>query len=241
MGLVIPILAAAGIGGLASYLGSRKQSQAIGESTQAQLQGQREAQGFLKEGIATGRGDLMSQFGTAESQLAPYGHFGPFAMSNIHGLLSGQIPVQETPGYKFRTKEAEKAINRMHQARGFSGAALKDITRFSQGLASDAYQQQIGNLFSLANMGQGAASQAANMRSQLGTSLANLGIGQGTQMANLAMQGGRIAGEAPIQQANAFTGGLQNMSNIASQGMQNYMFNMLRSPQNYPGLYSGRT
>lgn len=78
----------------------------------------------------------------------------------------------ESPGYRFRLGEGQKAINRANAARGgfFSPDALKELDEFSQGMAADEYtgaynrfNQDQGTLYNrLANisgMGQTAVGQ----------------------------------------------------------------------------------
>jgi hypothetical protein len=89
---------------------------------------------------------------------------------------------QADPGYAFRMQEGQKALERSAAARGMtnSGATLKSLANYSQGVASDefgnAYNRfnndrntQFGRLGTIAGMGQSATGQAG----QAGQNYAN--------------------------------------------------------------------
>jgi hypothetical protein len=88
---------------------------------------------------------------------------------------------QQSPGYQFRLDEAMKAIQGSQAARGnlLSGGAMKELTQYSQGIASEEYNNQIDQLFKLAGMGQ-----------QADSSKANAAIGVGSDLAQSAYSGG---------------------------------------------------
>jgi hypothetical protein len=54
--------------------------------------------------------------------------------------------LEQDPGYQFRQAEGEKALQRGASAKGLSlsGGALKDLSRFNQGLASEEYGSAYG-------------------------------------------------------------------------------------------------
>lgn len=103
---------------------------------------------------------------------------------------------QADPGFQFRQQQGEQAINRAASAAGRydSGRALKDLTEFNSGLAS----QEFGNAFNrwdlqqgnrynrlanLAGVGQTANQQlqqaGQNYANQASQNLANIGSAQG--------------------------------------------------------------
>jgi hypothetical protein len=122
---------------------------------------------------------------------------------------------QASPAYQFNLSEGQKAIDKAAASRGafYQPGTLQDVARFSQGLASNEfqnafsnYQTNMGNiwnrLYSLSGSGQNAA---ANLGS-FGTTVAGDIGNQVTGAANA-----RAAGI--VGQTNALTGALGNVGN----------------------------
>jgi hypothetical protein len=122
----------------------------------------------------------------------------------------GEQDMQMDPGYGFRLREGEKALERMQSARGnlLSGGAIKAGQRFGQDLASQEYMNafnraqaqlgtRLGTLGSLYGAGQAAAQQVAGQAGQYG---ANVG--------NLMMQSGQARASGYLGQANALSNAL---------------------------------
>lgn len=131
---------------------------------------------------------------------------------------------KEDPGYQFRLSEGQKAIDRSGAARGGlnSGATLKSLARFSQGLASEEYQnsynrfnadrdRRFNRLSSLAGIGQTANSQVASAGQNYGNQVGQNIVGAGNAIA---------AGQ--VGQANAW-------GNALSTGANSYMNYQLMS------------
>ena len=151
------------------------------------------------------------------------------------GMFGGSDPVtrdflrdftmddfQQDPGYAFRQSEGLKALQRGASARGTmnSGRSMKDILRFSQGLASQEYgdafnryqTQKTGRfnrLASIAGLGQTAANQVG----------ADAGA-YGSRLSDLTTQAGNASAAGRIGAANAITGGI-------GQGISAYQNNKL--------------
>ena len=120
----------------------------------------------------------------------------------------------DSPDYQFAFDEGNRAVNAGLAARGLSnsGAAMKELTRYGQGMAS----QQLGNytnrLAALAGIGQ-TATQATG---SAGMQAAN-GIGT-AQMA---------AGDA---RASGYSDRASNINNLINQGSGLYMMSQLSQP-----------
>lgn len=107
-----------------------------------------------------------------------------------------------TPGYQFRQDEGARAIENSAAARGrlFSGGTIKGLTRYSQGVASDEFQNYVRGLAGIAGVGSGAAGAGASDAISTGRSIGSAyeqsgrGTGsayaQGAQGVNQAVQGG---------------------------------------------------
>lgn len=118
---------------------------------------------------------------------ANYGDFArPFSMQDF----------QADPGYGFRMAEGQKALDRAAAARGQfnSGRSMKDLARFSQGLASDEYGRafdrfqgertnRYNRLASLAGTGQTAANQTGAAAGSYGSNASDLITGAGNARA----------------------------------------------------------
>lgn len=87
----------------------------------------------------------------AQAQFRPYAELGDFAAGEMKGRLNKNALLkafdmrdfEADPGYNFRLEEGNKAIDRAAGARGsrYSGATMKGMQRFAQGLASDEFQR----------------------------------------------------------------------------------------------------
>ncbi len=143
--------------------------------------------------------------------------YTPFSMQNF----------QQDPGYAFRLKEGQQALDRSAAARGglISGAALKAATRYGQDMGSQEYTNafnryqveraaRLNPLQSLTGMGQTTANTLGTFGQQMAT---NVGDAMGSSAA--ARASGYVGG------ANALTSGLGTYLNYR-QG--NNMVNALQ-------------
>jgi hypothetical protein len=148
-----------------------------------------------------------------------------FNASPVQGL---QTPgdLTKLPGYNFQLQQGQAAVDSSGAARGMqlSSATLKDLTRFGQGLASGAYQQQLGNLGNLMNLGQNSAALSGAAAQNTGTNIANLTSNLGNNIAGNQIGAGTAAAAGTVGQANAIGGALSNIGNL---GMQGYMLNSM--------------
>jgi hypothetical protein len=135
------------------------------------------------------------------------------------------------PGYAFRMAEAEKAMSRSAAAKGnlMGGNFAKELTRYSQGAASEEYGKaydrfnndstmRFNRLGALAGVGQ----TATNAVGQAGS---NFAAGQANAYGAI---GNAQAGGA-MGSANAIAGGVGQAANI---GMSSWMMNQMKKPTN---------
>ena len=135
-------------------------------------------------------------------------------MSALSGLDIGegapdsaaiQANLENTPGYQFRLQQGLQAVERANSAKGLleSGAVLKDLTNYSQGLASQEYAAEQSRLASLAGLTSNIASQGLNQQGQV----ASLKASQGGALAAAAQS-------AAAQRSSALqSGSLQTKDN----------------------------
>lgn len=155
--------------------------------------------------------------------------------------------LENYPGYQFQLQQGDLAVNSANSAGGsaLSGAALKNLMGFNQGLAASNYsnyfnqfQTQQNNIFNrlsgIASMGQNAAGNLGNTGAQLGT-----GIAQAQAAAAGSIAGGISGASNNIGQSillsnlmnNPSTGGnTAYLGNYANQQTQ-YAEGSLPSPE----------
>lgn len=152
----------------------------------------------------------------------PYLDLGNKAAKTINANLDAlvapvdmsQMNLEQTPGYKWNLAQGTKAVQNSAAARGLgnSGAALKGIATYSQGLADNTYQQQFQNalankswtfnsLADILRVGTGAAGSSADAITGLGNAQAGAAIAGGNAIGNFgnaltaAYLGKRVFGE----------------------------------------------
>lgn len=135
---------------------------------------------------------------------------------------------QKDPGYQFRMDEGMKGVEASAAARGgaLSGGALKDLTQYGQGFASNEYSnaynrfnadrdRRFNRLAGIAGIGQTATNQVTS---------------QGADTA-------RTIGDLMTQGANARASGYIGQGNAANQAIGNignwWQYNQNQQPPNY--------
>lgn len=117
---------------------------------------------------------------------------------------------KETPSYQFDVQQGEKGVTNNLAALGLkgSGAALKALTTFRQGLADRTYQTYLDRLSGASVGGQ----TQANTTAAAGTANA-INVGNAATDAAAQRGSGYIAG------TNAITNAIGNVSNIGSNAL----------------------
>ena len=140
-------------------------------------------------------------------------NFAPFREQGLQGfnalnyeVMGGERPqgyggFQETPGYQFQMDQGTRAVEGSAAAQGNvrSGATMKALQGFGQGLANQEYGNYLNRLTGIAGMGQAAAGNQA-------AAGANFAQGAGQAYGNI----GNAQSAGAIGQANAWNGGIQN-------------------------------
>lgn len=197
------------------------------------------------QGAQQAMGALNQSYGQAQQYQQPYYQQGMQSLSQLaQGLQGGQYSTtpynpsnfnfQADPGYQWQLQQGNNAIQSNAAAGGIqlSGASLKALQRYGQGLANQTYnqafdrfntgamnqyntsnqqaQQRFGNTAQLAGYGQSAANNMSTMASNQGQSLASL---YGSMGANTAAG---IMGQA--NQVGNEVGGLLNLGGQLAGG-----------------------
>src|SRR5574343_691230 len=147
------------------------------------------------------------------------------------GLQKSALEMFQTdPGYLFRLTDGEKAIMRNRAATGGaqSGATLKALERYAQGVASDEYANYYNRLAALAGQGQTQNQSLNSMGYGIGTTNAGALANLGNAQAGNILAAGQARASGYINAANAQASG---WNNLAQSG--GYMSPMIG------GLFSG--
>jgi hypothetical protein len=171
-------------------------------------QTQQNLQPYMQAGL-TPLSQLGQQFGTAN---APGNQ--PFGLQQF----------QQSPAYQFNLQQGQQAIDKAASARGnyYAPQTLQDISKFSQGMASNEFQNAFSNynanqnnvfarLNQLSSGGQNAAAGLGGISAGVGQSIGgaqqNAGayqaagiLGQGTALSNVVGQGTNAALQAYMLQ-----------------------------------------
>lgn len=125
--------------------------------------------------------------------------------------------VEQTPGYQFTLQQGTQAINNSAAAKGglLSGATLKDLTAYGQGLASTTYQQDYNNALTTFNTNYNSAANNVNRLSGLTT----MGQNAATTVGNQGLQTASNAGQLTTSAANASAAGTVGSANSISSAL----------------------
>jgi len=149
------------------------------------------------------------------ADLAPQRQVGETALYSLADMLGIPRPSPDggltpaggftaTPGYQFRLNEGIKALDRSSAARGMnlSGAQLKGVQRFGEGLASDEWNNYRNGVAQLAGFGNSAAGTQSSANQALAAGLSNSAIAGGqarvSGYANMGNIASNAAGQIPL-------------------------------------------
>lgn len=198
VGVTGAIIGASFIGAGANLIAGSKASKAQRKAAEASVAEQRRqfdlARADMAPWLQTGQGAL-AQLARLYGIAPPSGAAGANDNQAYGGFFT-------SPGYQFRRDEGIRAVERSAAARGLlrSGAAVKSIQRFGEGLAASEYDSYASRLAQLAGLGQGAASQTGQF-----------GIVTGQNIGNALMAAGNARASSYASIGSAVNSGLNNM------------------------------
>lgn len=147
----VAIAGAAVVGGAAQMITGNKAAKAQRQSAELSVAEQRRQ-------YDQSRADMMPWMTAGQSALT--------RLQQVYGLTPSPAGspyggFETSPGYQFRRDEGLKAVERSAAARGLlgSGATMKGIDRYAEGLAASEYDSYASRLAQLAGLGQGATAQ----------------------------------------------------------------------------------
>lgn len=183
------------------------------------------------------------QMRRASNLYRPYREAGEQALTDYQGNIGNQPTYENTlatladdPGYQFRLEQGQNTLENSAAARGnlLSGATLKDLTGYAQGMASqegqaaysrdmNAYNNQQNQLANLMQMGFNSVSGQVGQQAQSANNLANLYMQQGRSQANryyqLANAGSSFMNDLAAMYSGGTAGGGGSGNRLAMLGM----------------------
>jgi len=200
-----------------------------------------------KQADAAGEAGRLSQaqYNQTRADLTPYREAGNVALSDLQGRMPellqpfGREQFQESPAYQFNLEQGTKAIEKAAAKRGtyYAPATLQDIGKYSQGVASNEFQNAFGNyqtnmgniwnrLYGLTGMGQSAANQTGAF-----------GAAATGQQGGYMTDAGAARAAGTVGAANAFTGAVGDYQN--QQMLNNILAKNQQSSVSGPNAYRG--
>jgi hypothetical protein len=148
-------------------------------------------------------GDLTPWMAAGKKALAAYSGELGLGPSNFKSGF------RKTPGYEFQVAEGEKAaVNNMRAlGMGGSGAALKALTKYRQGVADQTYGQYMDRLNGLSGQGQQAATDIGNFRTQGANNIANIRMSGANNLTDAYINGGNSIAENMMNLGQVQAGG----------------------------------
>lgn len=186
-----------------------------------------------KKAIARARREQAASAASAQARLDPYQETGTQANRLIQeglssGTLGGSFTPQDfstDPGYQFQLEQGEQALGRQQSATGdlYSGQAIKEGQRFSQGLASQAYQDAYNRWLQTQQNRYNVLSGQQSQGSGIATGQGNIDLGQGNYAAQATMARREAQDRGTSQAIGAgldlYGQGTEGLQRVATGGM----------------------
>jgi len=188
---------------LGALYGIRRTPEAAPSSPQVNFQGMQGFQGLPGGGSFFGQvGDVFRQANNAANTGSAANAGAPAQSPYVPADFSD---FYNSPDYQFAYDEGMRATNQSLARQGLSGsgAAMKKLTRFGQGLASQQLGSYKNSLAALAGVGQSATGQL----SQLGANTAN-------NISASQLRAGDARGSAYLNTGSAISGASNQLGNL---------------------------
>ena len=171
-----------------------------------------QAAGFGRQGRR-----WLTELGDIDRQMAAMNQPQQQAAGGAPGQPADRFAMfRESPDYAFNMEEMERALGRQQAARGnyLSGGAMRELSRYTDGLSNQHLNQQLNRLSALAGVGQTATD-----------SVAGYGANAAGQRGNALMNAGNARASGYIGAANArnnMYGNIAGFGGMAMAGMNNW-------------------
>lgn len=204
------------IGGGLSLVGGALGADAASDAAEMQQQSANAAIEEVRRQYDQNRADQMPWLQAGQASLADL-------MSQMGSLTTPytQADFQNDPGYQFELAEGQRALDAGARARGLYGSsgALRELLRYSQGLAStryqDAWNRDLTNRQNTFNMLSGVSGTGQVTAGNLGA----MGQSTANTVGDLLTQSGNARAAGRVGSANAWTQAGSNALNAWQQQM----------------------
>lgn len=154
------------------------------------------------------------QYDQTRADFMPWRDAGIGALDKINALNGGDFSgFYSSPDYEFTRREGQRGMEQSAAARGgaFSGNALRGLSEYNQGLASQQFGNYYNRLAGVAGVGQAATG-----------SIASAGANASNNISNNLMAAGNARASGIMGAANSWTGALNSGMNNMLLGMGGY-------------------
>lgn len=212
--MVAAAMAAATVGGAlisssASRSAANTQANAANRATDLQQQNLQQTRESLQPFINTGY--------DAQSSLRNLLGLGAPTDGGTYGSLTKPFNAQtweqyKDPGYDFQLRQGQQALQNSQAAKDgvLSGAALKDLIGFNQGMANTAYQNAFGRYMSQNDATYNRLSSLLGIGENAAAGVGNTGAQVTSNIANTLTSGANAQAAGTVGSANALSGGFNN-------------------------------
>jgi len=208
------------VAGGATLLGSKMASDASKSAANTQSDAARYAADLQNQNLQQTRQSLQPFINTgydAQSSLRNLLGLGKPTDSNTFGSLTKPFNAQtweqwKDPGYDFQLQQGQQALQNSQAAKDgvLSGAALKDLIGFNQGMANTAYQNAFGRYMSQNDATYNRLSSLLGIGENAAAGVGNTGAQVTSNIANTLTSGANAQAAGTVGSANAWSGGLNN-------------------------------
>lgn len=181
----------------------------------------------------------QQQFQQTRDSLQPFINTGYEAQGSLRNLLGLGTPTDtgtygslsrpfdaaafdqyKDPGYQFQLQQGLQGLQNSQAAQNgaLSGAALKDLIGFNQGMANTAYQNAYTRFADQRDSTYKRLADLLGVGENAAAGVGNMGVQTSSNIGNTLTSGAAARAAGQIGSANAFTGGINN-------GMGYYMLN----------------
>lgn len=150
----------------------------------------------------------QQQYDQTRADFAPWREAGGSAIQQGYAMLQPGYDYTASPSYQFQLGEGNRAIQNSAASKGMlmSGGTLKDIARFTQGLASSDFNDSFNRMMSVAAGGQ-----------QANTTVAGAGANMANQGAGILQGIGNARASGYMGAANNWINGINNVDSRIQQ------------------------
>lgn len=131
----------------------------------------------------------QQMYNDQQKRMQPYYAAGAKSLADLQALMANPSSIENDPMYQWRMGQGQQALERNMAARGgmLGGAALKELSRYGQGFASQEFQNQFNRLATLAGYGTQAGGMMNQASANFGAQGADLMTGIGNSQAGATL------------------------------------------------------